>query len=59
MPIPTRADQQLAEIDDLRGAIMVRLRVYRYAGKNRNPASIREALVEYANAVTDLVNEAL
>jgi hypothetical protein len=37
MPIPSRADQQLTEIDDLHGGIMVRLRVYRWQGEIATP----------------------
>ena len=58
MPIPTAYDQRLAEIDDLHGAVTVRLRTYRYAGQNRDPASIRKALQAYVEAVTDCVNGA-
>jgi hypothetical protein len=56
LPIPTRADHQLSEIDDLHNSVIVRLRIWLHAGPDRNPKNIREALKEYVAKVTDFVN---
>jgi hypothetical protein len=56
MPIPTRADHDLGEIDDLHSGILVRLRVWQHAGPNRDAKSISEALRSYVAAVTNFVN---
>jgi hypothetical protein len=47
MTVPTQADRSLAEIDDLHGAVLVRLRTWCHAGPCRDPARIREALQAY------------
>jgi hypothetical protein len=59
MAIPTRQDRALAEIDGLNGVILTRLRAFIHAGQSRNPASIKEALRTYADAVVGLVNETM
>ncbi|WP_027578547.1 hypothetical protein [Bradyrhizobium sp. Ai1a-2] len=57
MAIPTREDYALAEIDNLHGNVMVRLKNFRWANARvKDPAAIREALVAYVDAVTAFVN---
>lgn len=56
MAIPTATDHKLAEIDDLHGTVMVRLRTYTHAGANRDPRSIREAAQTYVDKVVEFVN---
>jgi hypothetical protein len=56
MPIPTRQDQDLADIDDTHGVIMVRLRTWSHAGPRRDPASIRAALQQYVDQVAAFTN---
>ncbi|MCK1480488.1 hypothetical protein IVB27_38590 [Bradyrhizobium sp. 197] len=59
MPIPTAIDRSIAEIDDLHNLVLVRLRTWQRAGPNhRDPASIRQALRDYADAVVAVVNNA-
>jgi hypothetical protein len=56
MAIPNEIDRRLGEIDNWHGAVMGRLRTWRYAGRHRDPEAIRSALQAYVDAVTDLVN---
>lgn len=58
MPIPQPIDRAVAEIEDLHALVVVRLRSWQRAGPNRDPASIRQALQNYADAVVALVNNA-
>lgn len=58
MPVPTQADHDLASIDDLHAAVVVRLRTYQRAGQGRDAASIREALHSYVDAVAEFVDHA-
>lgn len=52
MPIPTRADHDLADIDNLANVIRGRLTTMRYAGKAvRDFAGLRDALQEYVDQV--------
>jgi hypothetical protein len=40
MPVPTQHDRDMAEIDDLHGVVMIRLRTLQHAGTRRpNPVS--------------------
>ena len=54
MPIPTRADHELAAIDDLHAVILTRLRTFRYSGSD--PASVWSALREYRDRIVAFVN---
>jgi hypothetical protein len=56
MPIPTKADGDLAAIDDLHGVVLVRLRTWHRGGPDRDPRSIKEALRQYVDAVVDFTN---
>jgi hypothetical protein len=54
MPIPTREDAALAEIDQLANSIKGRLVIMRHAGNARRDfAGLRELLQEYADRVQD------
>lgn len=55
MAIPSKADSALAEIDALHGVIMVRCRTFLRAGKRRDPASTKDALRAYVDAVSEFV----
>ncbi|MGM4870662.1 hypothetical protein AB7645_05475 [Bradyrhizobium sp. 956_D2_N1_5] len=59
MGIPTSQDHALADIEALHGVVMVRCRAFVHARQSRNPASIKEALRDYADAVVALVNETM
>jgi hypothetical protein len=48
----------LAEIKYLHALVVVRLRSWQRAGPNRDPASIRQGLQDYCDAVIALVNDA-
>jgi hypothetical protein len=56
MSLPTKSDYDMSAIDDLHSVVMVRLRVWRHAGPDRDPRNITAALREYVDAVTDFVN---
>lgn len=56
MPIPTKADGDLAAIDDLHSVVLVKLRVWHRAGPDRDPRAIREALRAYCDSVVDFIN---
>jgi hypothetical protein len=52
MAIPTRADHDLAEIENLSNAIRGKLTVMRFAGKApRDFAGLRDVLQEYVDRV--------
>ena len=57
MPIPTTFDRRLAEVDNAAACVLLRLRNLHYAGPNRDPASVREALQTYADLVVALAND--
>jgi hypothetical protein len=54
MPIPTQHDRAMAEVDDLHGVVMIRLRTLQHAGARRGVAGVRLALEDYATAVLTL-----
>ncbi len=55
MPIPTQADRDLGEIDDLAAGINTRLSVMRFAGKGaRDYAGLRDQLQEFVDKVMQL-----
>jgi hypothetical protein len=56
MPTPTPFDKAVAAIEDLHGCVIGRLRTYHHAGRDRDPASIRQALKDYADLVVETVN---
>jgi hypothetical protein len=56
MPIPTRRDEALAAIDEAHAVVVVRCRAFIHAGQRRDPATIKQALQAYCDAVVDLVN---
>jgi hypothetical protein len=56
MSIPTPADHDLGEIDDLHNGILVSLRVWLHAGPDRDTKRINQALRAYVDAVTAFVN---
>lgn len=57
MPIPTQHDRAMAEIDDLHGVVVIRLRTMRYSGARQGAAGVREALREYTDAVMALAED--
>ena len=60
MPIPTRHDGQLSEIESMASSILLSLRTIRHANSrdiDRMRRVLRERLQDYANAVIDLANE--
>ncbi|MCP3382861.1 hypothetical protein NLM31_21065 [Bradyrhizobium sp. CCGUVB4N] len=57
MGIPTIQDMRLAEVEHLHNVVLVRCRNFMHAGPRRDPASIREALQKYVDAVFDFVTE--
>jgi len=57
MAIPTKADGDLAAIDDLHSVIMVRLRNFRHAGANRSSSSVTSALRDYRDKIVEFINE--
>lgn len=56
MTIPTAADQQLEDLENLHMSIMIALRTYQRAGRRRDPEAIRRMLVNYADGVVGFVN---
>lgn len=58
MPIPTRRDHQLDDLENLHASIMIALRTWQHAGHRRDPDNIRRLLVNYADSVVDFVNTA-
>jgi hypothetical protein len=54
MPVPTQHDRDMAEIDDLHGVVLIRLRTLQHAGARHVGASVREAVEQYVAAVTAL-----
>lgn len=57
MPIPTKQDYQLAEIDNLHGAVLVKLRVWQRGTQREVEAeSIRRLVQAYADAAVDFLN---
>ncbi|WP_315766180.1 MULTISPECIES: hypothetical protein [unclassified Bradyrhizobium] len=59
MPIPTRQDYALRDIENLAANVIVRLTTMRYAPKNtkRDVAGLRELLQQYVDAVMALAHE--
>jgi len=55
--IPTKFDGQLAEIDDLAGCIMIKLRTLHHAGANGDTNGLRDLLEAYVDAVMTLAKE--
>ena len=55
MPIPVKADYDLAAISELSDVVLLKLRVWYRSGANRDPRGIREALRAYVDAVQDFV----
>jgi hypothetical protein len=54
--IPTQFDRAIAAIEDLHNCVVGRLRTYHWGGRDRDPASIRQALKDYADLVIETVN---
>jgi hypothetical protein len=57
MAIPTKFDAQLAEIDDLAGCVMIKLRTLQHAGASRDISGLRELLQNYVDRVMALADE--
>jgi hypothetical protein len=58
MAIPTRFDGQLAEIDDLAGCVMIKLRTLRHAGmKQPDMGELRELLQRYVDLVINIAKD--
>ncbi len=57
LPIPSLADKRLAVIDNLAAVVMLRLRVWLRAGKNRSDAPILDALEAYTRAVRSFIED--
>ena len=57
MPIPTQYDRDLAEIDDLHGFVIIRLRTLQHGGAGHNGGDVRQAWEQYTAAVTALVGD--
>jgi hypothetical protein len=55
MPIPTAQDHALAAISELADVVLLKLKVWHRAGRDRDPRAIREALRAYCDAVQDFV----
>jgi len=55
MPIPVKADYDLAAISELSDVVMVRLKVWHRGGPNRDPRAVKQALRAYVDAVQDFV----
>lgn len=57
MAIPTQFDAQLAEIDDLAGCVMIKLRTLQHAGGSRDIRGLRELLQTYVDQVMALAQD--
>jgi len=57
MPIPSPADQALADLDNMHAVLMTRLRTWRTAPVDRDPANIWAALQEYSDAILRYVEQ--
>lgn len=55
MTIPTHADRQLDDLENLHGAIMIKLRTWRHAGR-RDAETIRRLLQAYVDGAVDYIN---
>ena len=51
MPIPTKFDGQLGEIENLAGCITTKLSILHRAGPKRDATELRELLEEFVNKV--------
>jgi len=56
MPIPVKADYDLAAISELADVVLLRLKTWHRAGPDRDPRAIKAALRAYCDAVVDFVN---
>ena len=56
MPIPTRANYRMVELQSLADTVLGRLAIWYRAGKERNPRSVQEALQDFQDAVIDFVD---
>ncbi|WP_315720148.1 MULTISPECIES: hypothetical protein [unclassified Bradyrhizobium] len=59
MPIPTRQDYAMRDVEDLAANVVVRLTTMRFLPKNtkRDVAGLRETLQQYVNAVMAMAHE--
>ncbi|AWM07624.1 hypothetical protein [Bradyrhizobium symbiodeficiens] len=56
MPVPTQADHQLDDLENLHGAVMIKLRTWQHAGRRRDPEAVRRLLQAYVDGAVDYIN---